>query len=73
MVQRIVSARSPVSVAKQRIQVGFSHARKIATIEVHDTEMRAIDADGELLKVVARTSLEEVTPFKAFGLKAVQN
>jgi hypothetical protein len=70
VVQRIVSHRGTVQVAGQRIQVGFSHARKIVTIEVHDTEMRAIDTDGELLAVVPRTSQEEVTHVKAFGRRA---
>jgi hypothetical protein len=69
-VQRIVSYRGTVQVAGQRIQVGLSHARKIVTIQVHDTEIRAIDTDGELLAVVARTSQEEVTHVEAFGRRA---
>jgi hypothetical protein len=40
-VQRRVSSRGGIQVARQRIQVGFSHAGKTVTIELGDTSMRS--------------------------------
>ena len=44
-----VSGRGGIQVARQRIQVGFSHAGKTVTIELGDTTLRVIDQHGELL------------------------
>jgi hypothetical protein len=53
-------------VAHQRVQVSLAHACKLVTVEVHDNVLRVVDDDtGEILKVVPRTSMKEVTPHKA--------
>jgi hypothetical protein len=43
-IQRKVSSRGGIQVARQRIQVGFSHAGKTVTIETADTTLRILDA-----------------------------
>jgi hypothetical protein len=39
-------------------------------LELHDTVFRIVDEDGEILKVVARTSIREVIQHKAQGRQA---
>lgn len=39
------------------------------TIELGDTTLRIIDANGEMLTTVPRTSTGEVTRFKAHGTR----
>ena len=66
-VQRRVSSRGGIQVARQRIQVGFSHAGKTVTIELGDTSMRVIDQHGELITTIPRNSTGEISRFKAYG------
>jgi transposase InsO family protein len=69
-VQRKVSSRGGIQVARQRIQVGFSHAGKIVTIDFGDTTLQVIDQHGELLTTVPRASTGEISRFKAYGKQA---
>jgi hypothetical protein len=69
-VQRRVSERGGIQVASQRVQVGLPHARSIVTVEVDDAIFRVLDDEGEVLKVVPRTTTEEVIRFKAHGHRA---
>jgi transposase InsO family protein len=69
VVQRQVAERGQVQVAGQRLQVGMSHARKLVTIQVSDSAFRITDADGALLKTIARTTSGEVTRHKAYTTK----
>jgi transposase InsO family protein len=67
VIQRKVSSRGGIQVARQRIQVGFSHVGKIVTVETRDTSLRIIDQHGELITTVPRASIGEISRFKAFG------
>jgi hypothetical protein len=69
VVQRQVAERGQVQVAGQRLQVGMGHARKLVTIQVSDSAFRITDADGSLLKTIARTTTGEVTRRKAYTTK----
>jgi transposase InsO family protein len=69
-VQRKVSSRGGIQVARQRIQVGMTHASQIVTIELGDTTLRVIDQHGELLTTVPRASTGEISRFKAYGKQA---
>ena len=69
-VQRKVSSRGGIQVARQRIQVGFPHAGKIVTVELDGTTLRIIDQHGELLTTVPRASTGEISRFKAYGKQA---
>jgi hypothetical protein len=71
-VQRIVSSRGGIQVARQRIQVGFGHAGQTVTIELGDTSMRVIDQHGELITTIPRTSTGEISRFKAYGTSRPQ-
>jgi hypothetical protein len=64
-VQRKVSSRGGIQVARQRIRVGFPHAGKIVTVELDSTTLRIIDQHGELLTTVPRASTREISRFKA--------
>jgi hypothetical protein len=66
-IQRKVSSRGGIQIARQRIQVGFSHAGKTVTIETADTTLRILDDDGELITTVPRASDGEISRFKAYG------
>jgi len=68
-IQRKVSSRGGIQVARQRIQVGFSHAGQTVTIEPGDTTLRVIDQHGELLSIVPRNGIGEISRFKAYGSK----
>jgi transposase InsO family protein len=70
LIQRKVSSRGGIQVARQRVQVGLPHAGRIVTIELGDTTLRIIDSTtGELLAAVPRNSTGEVSRFKAHGSK----
>jgi hypothetical protein len=66
-VQRRVSSRGGIQVARQRIQVGMTHAGKTVTIELGDTTLRVIDQHGELITTVPRNGTGEISRFKAYG------
>ena len=51
-VQRKVSSRGSIQVARQRIQVGMTHAARTVTIQLGDTILRIIDQHGELITTV---------------------
>ncbi|MFB9679151.1 IS481 family transposase [Streptosporangium vulgare] len=63
-VQRTVSIRGTIMVVGQKIQVGRVHARKILDVVVDDTHI-AIHADGEPIRVVSRTTTQEITRIKS--------
>jgi transposase InsO family protein len=68
-IQRKVSSRGGIQVARQRIQVGFHHAGQAVTIELGDTSLRIIDQHGELITTVPRNGSGEITRFKAHGTR----
>jgi transposase InsO family protein len=68
-IQRKVSSRGGIQVARQRIQVGFSHAGQTVTIEPGDTTLRVIDQHGELITTVPRNGTGEISRFKAHGTR----
>jgi hypothetical protein len=67
VIQRKVSSRGGIQVARQRIQVGLPHAGQVITVELGDTTLRVTDSHGELLAVVPRNSTGEISRFKAYG------
>ena len=69
VIQRKVSSRGAIRVARQRVQVGLPHAGRIVTIEPGETALRITDSNGELLATVPRTSTGEITRFKAHGTR----
>jgi hypothetical protein len=71
-VQRKVSSRGGIQVARQRIQVGLSHAGKLVTIEMGDASLRIIDQYGELVTTVPRNGKGEISRFKAYGSTRAQ-
>jgi transposase InsO family protein len=68
-VQRRVSSRGGIQVARQRIQVGFSHAGKTVTIDLGETTLRVIDQHGELIATVPRNGTGEISRYKAYGTR----
>lgn len=66
-VQRRVSTRGATQVIGQHIQVGLRHARRIVTIEIHETVLRVFDDHDEPITTVPRTSTKEVKRHKAYG------
>ena len=63
-VQRRVSSRGGIQVARQRIQVGMTHAGKIVTVVSEDTSFRLV-IDGEDVGVVPRTTSRQIDRYKA--------
>jgi hypothetical protein len=62
-VQRRVSCRGALVVAKQRIHVGIVHAGRTLTVQAADSTWRVYDEDG-LVAEVARTTTNPVARFK---------
>ena len=62
-VQRRVSCRGALVVAKQRIHVGIVHAGRTLTVETGDATWRIYDED-HLVAEVARTTTKSVARFK---------
>jgi len=63
-VQRRVSSRGGIMVARQKIQAGMIHAGKTATVICEDNSFRVV-IDGEAAAVVPRTTTSEVHRYKA--------
>ncbi len=68
-IQRKVSSRGGIQVARQRIQVGFPHAGQVVTIQLGDTTLRVTGQDGELTATVPRASNGEISRFEAYGTR----
>jgi transposase InsO family protein len=62
-VQRRVSCRGALMVARQKIQAGMIHAGKIATVICEDTHFRVV-IDGETAAMVPRTTTSEIHRYK---------
>jgi transposase InsO family protein len=67
-VQRRVSSRGGIQVARQRIQVGMTHAGKIVTVVTETNSFRLV-ADGETVAVVPRTTSSEIRRYKAYAAR----
>jgi hypothetical protein len=65
-VQRRVSQRGSIMVATQRIHVGMIHAHKIVTVTADDHSFQ-LNADGEIIGTVPRTTSREVHRYKAYA------
>ena len=63
-VQRRVSSRGGIQVARQRIQVGMTHAGKIVTVIPETSSFRLV-IDGETVAVTPRTTSSEIRRYKA--------
>jgi len=63
-VQRRVSCRGGLMVARQKIQAGMIHAGKTATVICENSHFRLV-IDGETIAVVPRTTTSEVHRYKA--------
>jgi hypothetical protein len=63
-VQRRVSSRGGLLVARQKIHAGMIHAGKTATVICENTHFRVL-IDGETAAVVPRTTTSEVHRYKA--------
>jgi hypothetical protein len=62
-VQRRVSCRGALVVARQRIHVGIRHAGQTLDVEEADTTWRVYDS-GQLLAEVPRTTVKAIARFK---------
>jgi transposase InsO family protein len=61
---RVVSSRGGFQVVGQKIQVGRVHARKILDVTIDDTHITIHD-DGEPIRIVPRTTTQEITRYKS--------
>ena len=60
-IQRRVSSRGGIQIARQRIQVGMTHAGKTVTIDLADTGMRVFEQHCELIATVHRNGTGEMS------------
>jgi hypothetical protein len=67
-VQRRVSSRGGIQVARQRIQAGMTHAGKIVTVLPEDNSFRLV-IDGKTAGVVPRTTTREIDRYKAHATR----
>jgi hypothetical protein len=63
-VQRRVSSRGGIMVARQKIQAGMIHAGKTVTVICENTHFRLV-INGETVTVVPRTTISEIHRYKA--------
>ena len=66
-IQPKVSSRGGIQVARQRIQVGMTHAGQTVTIQLAGITVRVIDQHGELITAAPRSGTGEISRFKAYG------
>jgi hypothetical protein len=67
-VQRRVSSRGGIQVARQRIQAGMTHAGKIITVICENNSFRLV-IDGETVGVVPRTTSHQIDRYKAYATR----
>jgi len=67
-VQRRVSARGGIQVARQRIQVGMAHAGKTVTVLAENDSFRLV-IDEETVRVVPRNTSREIGRYKAYATR----
>ena len=65
-VQRRVSSRGGIQVARQRIQVGMAHAGKVVTVIPENNSFRLV-IDGETVGVVPRATSRQIDRYKAYA------
>ena len=65
-VQRRVSSRGGIQVARQRIQVGMTHAGKIVTVVTENNSFRLV-IDGDTVTTVPRTTSRQIDRYKAYA------
>jgi transposase InsO family protein len=65
-VQRRVSSRGGIQVARQRIHVGMTHAGKIVTVVTENNSFRLV-IDGETVATVPRTTSHQIDRYKAYA------
>jgi len=65
-VQRRVSSRGGIQVARQRIQVGMTHAGEIVTVVAENNTFRLV-IDGETIRAGPRTTSREIDRHKAYA------
>jgi transposase InsO family protein len=65
-VQRRVSSRGGIQVARQRIHVGMTHAGKIVTVVTENNTFRLV-IDGGTVRTVPRTTSREIGRYKAYA------
>jgi Integrase core domain len=65
-VQRRVSSRGGIQVARQRITAGMTHAGRIVTVTCENNTFRLV-IDGETVGVVPRTTSHEIDRYKAYA------
>jgi transposase InsO family protein len=68
VVQRRVSQRGSIMVARQKIHVGMIHARQIVTVTASDRSFE-LSIDGEMVAVVPRTTTREIHRYKAHATR----
>jgi hypothetical protein len=61
-----VSSRGGVQVARQRIQVGMTHAGQVVTVITENDSFRLV-IDGEDVGVVPRTTSRQIDRHKAYA------
>ncbi len=64
--QRRVSGRGGIQVARPRIQAGMTHAGKIVTVITGNNTFRLV-IDGDTAAVVPRTTHHDIGRFKAYA------
>ena len=67
-VQRRVSSRGGIQVARQRVQAGMTHAGKIVTVICENNSFRLV-IDGETVRVAPRTTSHEIDRYKAYATR----
>jgi hypothetical protein len=67
-IQRRVSGRGSIQVARQRIQVGMTHAGKIVTVLTESNSFQLV-IDGEAVATVPRTTSYEINRHKAHATR----
>ena len=65
-VQRRVSSRGGIQVARQRIHVGMTHAGKAVTVVTENNTFQLV-IDGETVRVVPRTTSHQIDRYKAYA------
>jgi len=67
-VQRRVSSRGSIMVARQKIHAGMTHAGKIATVICETNSFRLV-IDGDPIAEVPRTTSQEISRYKAYATR----
>ena len=53
--------------AGQKLQVGYAHRNTVVDVHLDDDQFEVYNSEGELLAAIPKTTLKDISRYKAYG------